>query len=61
MSYFPTQLQTIESAMPYRVVGTVDSITGLTIEAHDLALPVGSLCKITSLSGQSSQAEVIGF
>ena len=41
--------------------GTVESITGLTIEARDLALPVGSLCRITSLSRQSSQAEVIGF
>jgi flagellum-specific ATP synthase len=61
VNHFATQRQTIETAMPYRVVGTVESITGLTIEARDLALPVGSLCRITSLSGQTSHAEVIGF
>lgn len=47
--------------MPYRVVGQVNAIGGLTIEACDLALPVGSLCRITSLGGGTSVAEVIGF
>lgn len=47
--------------MPYRVVGQVNAIGGLTIEACDLALPVGSLCRITSLGGGTSGAEVIGF
>ena len=61
MSYFTTQLQAVETAMPYCVLGTVESITGLTIEARDLALPVGSLCRITNLNEQASLAEVIGF
>ena len=61
MSYFASQLQSVETAMPYRVAGTVESITGLTIEARDLALPVGSLCRIRNLHEQTSLAEVIGF
>ena len=47
--------------MPFRVVGTVQSITGLTIEASDLSLPLGSLCRISSFGGKRSSAEVIGF
>jgi FliI/YscN family ATPase len=47
--------------MPFGVVGTVQAITGLTIEALDLALPLGSLCRIDSFGQKSSLAEVIGF
>ena len=47
--------------MPFRVVGTVQGIAGLTIEASDLALPLGSLCRISSFGGKTSAAEVIGF
>ena len=31
------------------------------LEAFDLPLPVGSLCRITSTGGKTSTAEVIGF
>ncbi len=47
--------------MPFRVVGTVQSISGLTIEANDLPLPLGSLCRIHSFGGRIATAEVIGF
>ena len=47
--------------MPYRVVGTVQAISGLTIEAADLPLPLGALCRIDSLGGRTATAEVIGF
>ena len=47
--------------MPFRVVGAVQSISGLTIEACDLPLPLGSLCRISSFGGRTSTAEVIGF
>jgi flagellum-specific ATP synthase len=43
------------------VVGSVQSISGLTIEACDLPLPLGSLCRIKSFGGRTSTAEVIGF
>ena len=43
------------------MVGQVQAIGGLTIEASELALPVGSLCRIISFGGKNSMAEVIGF
>jgi FliI/YscN family ATPase len=47
--------------MPFHVVGRVQAISGLTIEACDLALPLGSLCRIHSIGRKTSVAEVIGF
>jgi flagellum-specific ATP synthase len=61
LTYLASQLEAVESAMPYRVAGQVQAIGGLTIEACDLALPVGSLCRIVSFGGRQTIAEVIGF
>jgi len=61
MSILSAQLDAVDSAMPYAITGQVAAITGLTIEAVDLALPMGSLCRISSLGGKTSTAEVIGF
>ena len=61
MSLLAAQIDAVENAMPFRVVGRVQAISGLTIEACDLALPLGSLCRIHSLGGKTSVAEVIGF
>ncbi|MCC7349357.1 MAG: FliI/YscN family ATPase [Phycisphaerales bacterium] len=61
MSYLSAQLQAVHGAMPFGVAGQVDSISGLTIEAIALPLPLGSRCRIQSLGGRSSVAEVIGF
>ena len=61
MKHLAAQLDTVEGSMPFRVVGTIQSIAGLTIEASDLALPLGSLCRISSFGGKTSAAEVIGF
>ncbi len=61
MSLFQSQLDTITSTMPYRIVGRVSSISGLTIEATDLPLPIGSMCRIESFGDKTSLAEVIGF
>ena len=47
--------------MPFGIVGMVQAISGLTIEACDLALPLGSMCRIHSFGGRQSTAEVIGF
>ena len=41
--------------------GEVHAISGLTIEAVELNLPIGSLCEIKSLGDHTSMAEVIGF
>jgi FliI/YscN family ATPase len=59
--YLKSHQNTVENALPFRIVGQVQAIGGLTIEAAGLALPVGSLCRITSFGGRESVAEVIGF
>jgi FliI/YscN family ATPase len=61
MTLLDSQLDAVKSAMPLRVVGQVQAISGLTIEASDLPLPIGSMCRIDSLGGRSSSAEVVGF
>jgi flagellum-specific ATP synthase len=61
LSGFDAQIDVVRTAMPFRVVGQVQGISGLTIEAAELPLPVGSLCRISSFGAQSSIAEVIGF
>jgi FliI/YscN family ATPase len=61
VKYLECQHDAAESAMPFRVAGRVQAVGGLTIEAADLALPVGSLCRITSFGAKQSIAEVIGF
>ena len=47
--------------MPFRVVGQIMGVSGLTIEAGELALPIGALCRIHSFGNKKSIAEVIGF
>ncbi len=61
MGYLDAQLDAVDTSMPFRVIGTVQAISGLTIEATDLALPLGSMCRIASFGGRESTAEIIGF
>src|SRR5271169_6474241 len=61
MPYLSAQIEAAETSMPFRVVGMVQAISGLTIEASSLALPLGSMCRIHSFGGRQSTAEVIGF
>jgi flagellar biosynthesis/type III secretory pathway ATPase len=61
MTYLQAQLDTVESAMLMRVAGKVQAISGLTIEAIDLPLPLGSTCRIASHGGRTCMAEVIGL
>ncbi len=61
MKAFAPQLAALETATPLRVIGRVESMTGLTIEAAGLALPVGSMCRLTNSAGRDAMAEVIGF
>src|SRR5688500_16474239 len=61
MSYLDAQLDAVDGSMPFKVVGQVQAISGMTLEASDLTLPLGSLCRISSFGGKTSTAEVIGF
>ncbi len=61
MTLLSAQLDTVDSAMPLGITGRVQAISGLTIEASDLPLPLGSMCRISSMGGRECLAEVIGF
>lgn len=61
MNYLTAQFEAVETSMPFRVAGQIHGISGLTLEAAELPLPVGSLCRISSFGGRKSLAEVIGF
>ncbi len=61
MSVLDAQLDAVESSMPFGIAGRVQGISGLTVEATDLPVPVGSLCRIDSFGGKRTMAEVIGF
>ncbi|MCS7033934.1 MAG: FliI/YscN family ATPase [Phycisphaerae bacterium] len=60
MSVLESHILAAEATLPFGVRGTVQAVTGLTIEAIDLALPVGSMCRIHTSVGPCA-AEVIGF
>ncbi|HWP41096.1 MAG TPA: FliI/YscN family ATPase [Tepidisphaeraceae bacterium] len=61
MSLFSAQLDAVATSMPLGICGRVQGISGLTIEAADLPVPVGSLCRIESSGGGRTLAEAIGF
>jgi flagellum-specific ATP synthase len=61
LSILTPQLDSVRTCMPFGVSGQIQGISGLTIEAADLPLPLGSVCRIRSFGGRSALAEVIGF
>ena len=61
MSILEAQLEAVATSMPFGIEGQVTAVTGMTLEAVDLTLPLGSLCRIHSFGGKTSTAEVIGF
>jgi flagellum-specific ATP synthase len=61
MSLLSAQIDAVRTVQPFRIVGHVEAVAGLTIEAAELPLPLGSLCRIYSLGSRSCLAEVIGF
>ena len=58
---FAAQLQAVGNAMPLRVVGQVAAVSGLTVEASHLPLPIGTLCDIDRFGREPCRAQVIGF
>ncbi len=57
---FDNQRCLIERARTYRTTGRVVEVTGLTVVAEGLALPVGSLCQIERASDEPIAAQVVG-
>lgn len=48
-------------AQPIARRGRLTRVTGMVAEACGLRLPVGGLCNLQSIDGQSVEAEVVGF
>ena len=61
MSAFADPLDAVAAAMPLGVSGCVQAVSGMTVEASDLPLPLGSLCRVERFGGRACSAEVIGF
>src|SRR4051812_24706011 len=61
MGFLDAQIESAEQAMPFGIAGRIQAVSGLTLEASDLPLPVGSLCRINTHGGRAATAEVIGF
>jgi FliI/YscN family ATPase len=61
MKYLSSYLESVAAAMPFGVAGRVSAVAGLAVEAVELTLPLGSLCRIDSMGGRKTVAEVIGF
>lgn len=61
MTLLADQFESVATAMALRVVGQVEGLSGLTIEAAALPLPLGALCRIHSFGAKTCTAEVIGF
>jgi FliI/YscN family ATPase len=61
LSLLQAHLETVELVNPLGVSGRIEAISGLTIEASGLPLPLGATCQITNASGRRHLAEVIGF
>ena len=61
MTLLAAQLDAVEQALPLGVSGRIQAVSGMTLEAVDLPLPVGALCQVSTLSGRKAACEVIGF
>ncbi len=61
MKLLSPQLDAVHAAISLGVEGRVQAISGMTIEAIDLSLPLGALCRVRSAGGRECLAEVIGF
>ena len=58
---YSKRLSALEQMLSFEVSGRIVGLTGLTVEAADLAAPVGAQCEIITRTGLKVSAEVIGF
>ncbi|MEK6644965.1 MAG: FliI/YscN family ATPase [Planctomycetota bacterium] len=61
MSALAEQIEFVRTTATLGVTGRVQSLSGMTVQAVGLPVPVGSLCEIEIGSGTTIPAEVIGF
>jgi flagellum-specific ATP synthase len=58
---FQQQQELLAHARLMRVTGSIVEVSGLTIVADGLPLPVGATAEISNASGRSTYAQVVGF
>jgi len=61
MGLFERQMDLLHSTLPMRVSGRVSEVTGLTVVADGLPLPLGAMCAISARGGDEVFAQVVGF
>ena len=61
MGLFDRQMELAERALPMRVTGRVAEVTGLTVVADGLPVPLGAMCEIDARGGGAVFAQVVGF
>jgi len=61
MSLLQDALDAVNSSMSIGVSGRVQAVIGLSIEAIELPVPIGSTCEILTTTGLKHTAETIGF
>lgn len=61
MTILADYVQTVRNSLSQKVTGRVSQMRGMTIAAEALPVPMGACCSITSRTGSTIRAEVIGF
>jgi len=59
--WFPQHGELMETARLIRVCGRVAEVTGLTVAAQGLPMPVGSMCRIEATGGKCIAAQVVAI
>ncbi|NUQ44969.1 MAG: FliI/YscN family ATPase [Phycisphaerae bacterium] len=58
---FSHERDALPQTLPFEVSGRVSSVSGLTVRAAGLSVPVGSTCEIAASGERTVTADVIGF
>jgi flagellum-specific ATP synthase len=61
MTLFAHPIELIERAPLIKVAGRLNSVTGLTMTADGLRVPVGAMCRVLPGRGEALDAQVVGF
>ena len=59
--FLSNAIDSLAEVVPYDIVGRVAAVTGLTIRATGLPVPVGASCEVQLPGGTTAPAEAIGF
>jgi flagellum-specific ATP synthase len=61
MGLFDREIEQVRQSFPMRATGRVVEVTGLTVIAEGLPVPLGAMCAIRARGGATVLAQVVGF